>query len=97
MAELEDVLAVVFVHGLAERAPKRNPVVADDRRVVAKDAASGMNQHERRHDGADSTTRELYFPVDARLRAGAIVVIEASGKIRSQDAILDRQIAEAQR
>jgi hypothetical protein len=39
MAELEDVFAIVLVHGLAERPPERNAIVADDRRVVRQNAA----------------------------------------------------------
>ena len=97
MAELEDVLAVVLVHGLAQRAPERNAIVAHDRRVIGQDAPARMHRHERRHDRADSAARELHFPVDARLRASAVVVVEASREVRSQNAILDRQIAEAQR
>jgi hypothetical protein len=97
MAELEDVFAIVFVHGFAQRTPERNAIVAHDRRVIGQDAPSRMHRDERRDDGAHSAAGELLFPVDARLRAGAIVVVEAARDVRSQNAILDRQIAEAQR
>ena len=97
MAELEDVLAVVFVHRLAERPPERNAIVADDRGVVGQDASARMHRHERRDDRADAAARELHFPVDPRLRAGAVVVVEAAREVRAQDAVLDREIAEAER
>jgi hypothetical protein len=96
MTELEDVLAVVFVHGLAERAPERNAIVADDRGVVRQDASAGMHRHEGRDDRSHTPTGELDFPVDPRLRAGAVVVVEAARKVRAEYAVLDRQVAEAE-
>ena len=97
MAELEDVLAVVFVHRLAERAPERDAIVADDRGVVRQDAPARMHRHERRDDRAHAAARELDFPVDPRLRAGAVVVVEPARDVRAENAVLDREIAERER
>ena len=88
MAELHDELAVVLVDALADLTPERDLVVVVDHRVVRQDAAAHVHRHERRDDRADAAARELLFPVDAGLVAGAVVVVEAAGDARSEDAVL---------
>ena len=46
VTELQDVLAVVLVYGLADLPPERNPLVAIDRRVVRHDPAANQHGHE---------------------------------------------------
>ena len=96
MTELQDVLAVMRVNRLAEGAPERNVAIVIDHRVVRDDPPAQVHRHERRHDRADPAFRELHFPVDARLIAGAVVVVEASRDVGADDAVLDGQIAERQ-
>ena len=94
MTELQDVLAVVLVDGPPDRPPERNPRVVVDHRVVRDDAATQVHRHERRNDGAHAAFGELHFPVDARLVARAVVVVESAGDVRPEDAVLDRQVPE---
>ena len=94
VTELHDELAVVLVDRRANRAPERDALVAVDRRVVRNDAPARMHRHERRDDRADAASGELQFPVDARLVAGAVVVVEAPGDVGAEHPVLDRQIPE---
>src|SRR5262249_25001990 len=87
VTELHDVLAVVPVNGLADFSPERNALVAVDGRVVRDDAAAQLHRHERGDDGADAAPRELLFPVDARLIARAVVVVQTPGDVRPEHAI----------
>ena len=96
VAELQDVLAVVGVHRLAEFPPERDVAVVVDHRVVGHDAPAKMDGNERRDDSADAALGELRLPVDACLVAGAVVVVESSRDVRSEDAVLDCQVAELQ-
>ena len=84
MAELEDVLTVMFVHRLAQRTPERDAIVAHDGGVVGQDAAARMHGHERRDDRANPPAREFQFPIDTRLGAGAVVVIEPARDVRAR-------------
>ncbi len=71
--------------------------VVVDHRVVGHDAAAQVHRHERRDDGADAAPGELGLPVDARLVAGAVVVVEAARDVRPEDPVLDGQVPELQR
>src|ERR1041385_6338748 len=97
MAELKNVLALVLVNGLAERLPEGNLVVRVNRRVVRDDSAAYADGHEGADDGAYAAARELDLPVDARLRAGAVVVVETARDVRAEDSVLDRQVSELER
>ena len=90
VAELQDETAVVFVHPLAELAPERDSLVPVDSRVIRHDAAAEVHRDEGRDDRADTAARELHLPVDARLVAGAVVIIETTRDVRTQDSIFDR-------
>src|SRR5688572_18452513 len=93
--ELHDELAVVRMHGLPHFTPERDPLVAVDHRVVGHDAPAQVDRHERRDNGADPSLRELDFPVEAGLVAGAVVVVETARDVRPEDAVLHGQILEA--
>ena len=95
--ELHDEPAVVLVDGVAERAPERDALVAIDRGVVGDDAAADRHRDERRDDRAHAAARELGLPVDARLVAGAVVVVEPARHVRAEDPVLHRQVAERER
>ena len=98
VTELQDVLAVALaVHLLDEAFPEGRAGVAIDRRVVGHDAAAHRDRHERRDDRTDPALGELDLPVDARLVARAVVVVEPSGDVRAKHAVLDRQAPELER
>ncbi len=86
--------AVEAVHRFAELRPQRDEVVAVDGRVAGDDAAFHQHRHVGRDDRADAALGELAFPVDARLGERAVLVVEAAGDVRAEDAVLDRQVAE---
>ena len=67
MAQLQQKLAVMPVHGLAYRSPERDLVVAVDHRVVRQNSAPDVHRNERRDNGAHAAARERLFPIDARL------------------------------
>jgi glucose-6-phosphate dehydrogenase assembly protein OpcA len=95
--ELDDVLAVVRVHALAELAPERDRLVRVDVCVARDDVPPGVDRRVRGDDRADAAARELQVPVDADLGAGAVVVVEPTCDARAEDAVLDLEIAEPQR
>ena len=97
VAQLHDELAVVLVHGLPHGAPERDVAVVVDHRVVGHDAAAQVHGHERRDDRAHAALGELAFPVDARLVARPVVVVEAPGDVRPEHPVLDRQVLERER
>jgi hypothetical protein len=97
VAQLQDELAVVAMHRFADRPPERDAAVVVDHRVVRHDTAAQVHRHERGDDGADAALGELRLPVDARLVAGAVVVVEAARHVGAEDAVLDRQIPEVER
>jgi hypothetical protein len=90
VAELHDVLAIVFVDLLSKFAPERNLVVIVYEGVIGQDATAHRNGNVRRNNCPDSAARKFFFPVDARLSADAVVVIEAARNIRAKDSVLDR-------
>ena len=94
MAELQDEPAVVLVHRLADRAPERDVPIVVDHRVVRHDPPAQLHRHERRDDRADTAFRELHFPVDARLVAGSVVIVETPRDVRSKEAVLDGEVLE---
>ena len=85
------------VHLVDQPLPERDARVAVDGRVVGHDPPAHRHGDERRDDGADTAARELDFPVDARLIAGSVVVVEASGDVRAEHAVLDREVSERER
>jgi hypothetical protein len=89
VGELEDVPAAVLVDVLADLPPERNVLVAVDRRVARDDLPAPVDAAPRRDDRADAAARELQLPVDPRLRAGAVVVVEAAGDARAEEAVAD--------
>ncbi len=98
VAQLQDVLAVALAMDLLdEPLPERDARVAIDRRVVGHDAAAHRHRHERRDDRADAAPGELDLPVDPRLVARPVVVVEPPGDVRAKHAVLDRQVPERQR
>src|SRR5438105_1297438 len=96
MAQLENVLAVVLVDGPADRSPERDVPIVIDHRVVRHDPPAQLYGYERRHDRPDASFGELRFPVDARLIARAVVVVEPSRHVRSEHTVLDGEIPELQ-
>jgi hypothetical protein len=96
VTELHDEAAVELVHRLAHGTPERDALVLVDGGVVGNDAAANLHRHEGRNDGADTTLGELRFPVDPRLIAGAVVIIEAAGDVGTEDPIFDREGSELQ-
>src|SRR5262249_39517735 len=92
VAELDDETAVVLVHPVGDLAPERDALVAIDGRVVRQDAPAKLDRHERSDDRAHAAARELQLPVDARLVARAVVVVEASGNAGPDDPILDGEV-----
>ncbi len=97
VTELHDEPAVVLVDRLPQLAPERNVSIVIDHRVVRDDAAAQVHRYERRDDRPDSPFGELGFPVDARAGPRSVVVVEPSGDVRPDDAVLDREIAEGDR
>ena len=97
MAQLQDVLAIVFMNAAAELTPKRNSVVALDERISGHDSSPKLHRNIRRDDRPDSALRELQLPVDARLISRAVVVVETARNVRPENAVLDGQIPELQR
>jgi hypothetical protein len=87
----------VLVHPLAELAPERDALVALDGREAGDDLAALVHGRPGREDRADAAAGELQLPVDPRLRAGAVVVVEASGDVRPEDSVGDLEVAEAER
>src|SRR5262249_41531427 len=98
--QLEDELALtVRAHGPdlpADGGPERDAVVAVDGGVVRQDAALDLHRHVRGDDGADPAARESLLEVDARRRPRAVVVVDAAGDARAEQAVLDRQVAHHQ-
>src|SRR5262245_28858884 len=97
MAQLKNEAAVVLMHATAQLAPERDAFVAVDGRIVRKNSAAHVNGDKRRYDRAYATFGELKLPIDARLVAGAVVVVETPGDVGAEDAVLDGQVAETQR
>ena len=58
---------------------------------------AGVDRRVRRDDRADAAARELLVPVHVDLRAGAVVVVEASGEAGAEHAVLHREVTELQR
>jgi hypothetical protein len=87
----------VLVDALPELAPERDAVVALDRREVGDDLAALVHGCPGREDRADAAAGELQLPVDPRLRARPVVVVEATGHVGAEDAVSDLEVAEAKR
>ena len=95
--ELDDVAAVVLVHAPDDLAPEGDGLVAVDVRVVRDDQAARVDRRVRGDDRADAAARELQIPVDMGLVARAVVVVEAAGEARAEDAVLDLERPEPER
>ena len=95
--ELDDVPAVVLVDALDELAPERDGLVAVDVRVVRDDQAARVDRRVRGDDRADAAARELQVPVEMWPGAGSVVVVEAAGEARAEDAVLDLERPERER
>ena len=76
--ELDDVAAIELVDAPAQLAPERERLVGVDVRVAGDDVPAGVHRRVRRDDRADPAAREADVPVDAHLRARAVVVVEAA-------------------
>src|SRR6185503_6977577 len=87
----------MLVDALAQFSPERDSLVIVYRCVIGDDAPAHLNRHERRDDGSDASACELQLPVDARLIARPIVIVEPPRYIRAEDSILDSEIFEFQR
>jgi hypothetical protein len=94
MTELQDVPAIMLVNGLADGPPERDVSIVIDHRVVGDDAAAQMHRDKGRDDRPDASFGELHLPVDPGLVSRAVVVIETARHIRTEDAVLDGQVAE---
>lgn len=97
VAELHQEAAVVLVDPFAQLAPEGDPLVAVDHGVVGDDAALQADRDEGRDDPPDATLGELQLPVDPGGVAGAVVVVEASGDVGAEDAVLDGEVAQRER
>src|SRR5947209_2417266 len=97
MAELHDVLAVDPMHRRTEPFPQRDKVVAVNRGVVGDDASLHQHRHVRGNDRADAAGGEFAFPIDAGLSERAVFVVESARDVGTEDAVLDRQVAEFER
>ena len=95
--ELEDVLAAVLVHALAELAPERHAVVALDRRVAGTIRPARSTPHQAETIAPTPAAGEPQLPVDPRLRAGAVVVVEAARDARAEDPVLHLEVPEPER
>ena len=95
--ELDDVLAVVLVDSLSEFTPERDLVVGVQVCIAGDDVPAFMDRGVRRDDRPDSAPRELQVPVNPCLRARAVVVVEAAGDARTEDAVLDREVRNVER
>src|SRR4029453_4282161 len=96
MTELQDQLAVVLMHRVANRPPERNLVVVVDGGVAGNDPPSNAHRHERGDDCADASARELHLPIDAGLIARTVIVVEPTGYARPEDPVLDGQVTALQ-
>ena len=92
--KLKDVPATVLAHAPPELPPERDPIVALDRGVAGDDQAAPVDAAPGRDDPPDTGPGEPKLPVDPRLRAGTVEVVEAAGDARAEDAIRDLEIAE---
>src|SRR5262245_41780383 len=81
VAELEYELATMLVNRIAQGFPESNVVVTVNRGVIGNNTATNADRHKRTDDRADPSARKLDFPVNARLGARAIVIVESSGNI----------------
>ena len=97
MAELHDEAAVVSVNALADLSPEGNFVVVIDHRVADQDASAHGDRSEGRYDAADAALGELLFPVEARMAAVSVVLVEHPGQVRPEQPVLDRQVPEPYR
>ena len=78
MTQLHDVLAIVAVNRFANRAPERDLVVAIHHRVVWNDAAAQVHRHIGGNDRSHAAAGKRFFPVDAGLCPGTVVIVETS-------------------
>ena len=97
VAELQDELAVVLVHPLADGAPEGHLVVGVDVGVVGQDAAAYVDRCVGGDDRADPAPGEALFPVDPGRRPAAVVVVDAPGDAAAEHPVLDGEAAELQR
>jgi hypothetical protein len=97
VGELDDVRATVLVNALAELAPERDPLVAVDRRIARDDSPAHVDRDERGDDRSHPGSGEAGLEVDPRTRSPTVVVVEAAGDARTEDAVAGREIPEGQR
>jgi hypothetical protein len=95
--QLEDVAAVVLVDAPAELAPEGDALVGLDAGEPGDDLPPLVHRGPRREDRPDAAACELQLPVDPRLGAAAVVVVQTAGDVRAKDAVLDLEVAEAKR
>ena len=85
MAQLHDILAVVFVDFLAELTPELKVLLVVeafvDAGIVGQDAPPHSHRRERRDNRPHASTSELLLPVNSRFASRAIVVAEPAGKV----------------
>jgi hypothetical protein len=69
VAELQDVLAIMAMYGLADFAPEGDLVIVVDHGVVGDNPSPDVNRAEGREDCPDTAPGKLLLPVDACLGA----------------------------
>ena len=95
--ELDDVLRARVAHALSQLEVERHPLVRVEVRVVRHDRSAWVHRGVRGDDRPDSPAGELDVPVDPRLRAGAVVVVEAPGDARAEEPVFHLEVAKAKR
>src|SRR5215211_6009104 len=95
MTELHDILARnssrirMFVNAIANRTPKLDFVVGVDHGKIRKYSTRSVYWNVRRNNRPDAAGCELFFPIDPRGRARAVVVVKPARKTGSENPILD--------
>src|SRR5262249_22678913 len=97
VTQLDDVFAVVFVNLLADGTPKGNLVVVVDHGVVRLNTSFNMDRNKGGNVCANARARDFFFPIDAGLAAGAVVVFEPPRDTRTKESVLHCQISKLQR
>lgn len=92
VTQLQDELAIVPVHRVADRPPERNLVVAVDHGVIRKYPAPNVHRDKGRNNRADTSACKRFFPIDTCLRARSVVVIESAGNVGSEQPVFDGQV-----
>src|SRR6266436_4232100 len=88
MAYLNNEAAIVFMNLLYNPVPELNPIVGVNRRVIRQNSSPDTNRNKRRDNRANTAASKLFFPVDASLRARAIVVVETARNAGTKNTVL---------